>query len=110
MLGMASTYHQGGAVHPAPSGMVVHTSVVSPWERLMKAAAATATGIPSRAAMTRVRTYSRGDGAAGGPAGAGPPGPGDGVDPVFGACRLIAALHLIVEAHPWNHPRAGPAN
>jgi hypothetical protein len=106
MLGMASTYHQGGAVHPAPSGMVVHTSVVSPWERLMKAAAATATGIPSRAAMTRVRTYSRGDGAAGG----GPPGPGDGVDPVFGACRLIAALHLIVEAHPWNHPRAGPAN
>ena len=108
--GTASTYHQGGAVHPAPSGMVVHTSVVSPCERLMKPAAATATGTPSRAAMTRIRTYSRGDGAAGGPAGAGPPGAGDGVDPVFGACRLIVALHLIVEAHPWNHPPAGPAN
>jgi len=85
--------------------MVVHTSVVNPYERLMKAAAATATGTPSSAAMTRIRTYSRGDG----PAGVGPPGAGDGVDPVFGACRLIAALHLIVEVHPWNHrPRVAP--
>src|SRR5512132_1058501 len=86
MAGTASTYHHGGVVHPAPSGMVVHTSVVSPYERLMKPAAATATGTPNNAANTRIRTYSRGDGAAGGPAGAGPPGAGDGVDPVFGAC------------------------
>ena len=57
--------------------------------------------------MTRIRTYSRGEGAAGGPAGAGPPGVGDGVDPVLGVCRLIAALHLIVEVHPWN-PAALP--
>ena len=87
MAGTANTYHQGGAVHPAPSGIVVHTSVVNPWERLMKAAAATATGTPSRAAMIRILAYSRAVGAAGGPAGV-----GDWVESVFGACRLIAAL------------------
>ena len=92
MAGTASTYQPGGVVHPALSGTVVHTSVVSPWERLMKAAAATATGAPSTAAITRIRTYSRGDGAAGGPADAGPPGDGPPAAPGLDVCRLIAAL------------------
>jgi hypothetical protein len=36
--------------------MVVHTSVVSQWTALKKAAEASATGTPSSAAMTRIRT------------------------------------------------------
>ena len=74
-VGTISTYHQGGAVHSALSGIVVHTSVVSQCERLMKAAAASATGTPSTAAITRIRTYSRGDGPFGG-VGDGSPGVG----------------------------------
>jgi hypothetical protein len=102
IAGTASTYQPGGVVHPALSGTVVHTSVVSPWTALMKAAEPSATGTPSSAATTRIRRYSPGDGASGGPAapGVGRCGAGGPAAPGLDGCRLMVPFR-------WPGPLAG---
>src|SRR5262245_54940592 len=52
------TYHQAGSLQPRSSGITSHTRWVTSWIAVWKRTAANATGTPSSAASTSVRTYA----------------------------------------------------
>ena len=62
--GQPDTRNHGGAAYPREAGSSSHSQSSSPWIRPRKSAAASAAGIPMRAAMPTRRRYSAADGGA----------------------------------------------
>ena len=60
--GSPSTRNHGGAAYPSEAGSSCHSQSSSPWIKPRKSAAASAAGIPMRAAMPTRRRYSVADG------------------------------------------------
>ena len=52
------TYHQEGSLQPSSSGITSHTRWIRSWIAVWNSTAANATGMPSSAASTSVRTYA----------------------------------------------------
>ena len=56
--GTRTTYHQAGSLQPRSSGITSQTRWIRSWIAVWKSTAANATGTPSSAASTSVRTYA----------------------------------------------------